>query len=427
VPRYRFFQVSGLAAIVASLLLSGCNRQDAVRGRAGMAMPAVAVRVVPVVTKDIPLDVSSIGNVEAIATVDVKSRIAGQVARVCFEEGQDVKSGQLLFEIDREPWLRQIAELEANIARDAAQEKQALANVAKDEAQLKSDQAKADRGLKLAKEGIFSKEQTETLVSTADSTTASLEADRAAVESARAAKRADEAKLAETKLQLDYTKIVAPISGRAGAIAVKQGNLVKDNDTTLVTLLQTTPIYVSFSVPEQLLPEVRKYNDHQPLIVQAIVADNSTVLGKLQFIDNTVDTTTGTIKLKAAFDNQARKLWPGQFVNVRARLDVEASRVVVPARTVQSGPQGKYVWVMNSDETVAMRPVQVLRNYTMSGAGEQAVIGNGLRPGETVISEGQLLLMPGAKVRVLKNQSPSANASAETEGVPASGEPVTGS
>jgi multidrug efflux system membrane fusion protein len=380
-----------------------------------------------VVTRDIPLDISSIGNVEAIATVDVKSRIAGQVARVCFEEGQEVKAGQLLFEIDREPWLRQIAELEANVARDAAQEKQALANVTKDEAQLKSDQAKADRALKLAKEGIFSKEQTETLVSTADSTTANLEADRAAVESARAAKRADEAKLAETKLQLDYTKIPAPMSGRAGAIAVKQGNLVKDNDTTLVTLLQTSPIYVSFSVPEQLLPEVRKYDARQPLVVQAIVADNSTVQGKLQFIDSAVDTTTGTIKLKAAFDNQARKLWPGQFVNVRAQLSMEAGRVVVPARTVQSGPQGKYVWVMNSDETVAMRPVQVLRNYTVSGAPDEAVIGSGLRAGETVISEGQLLLMPGAKVRVLKNQTPAANASAETEQAPAGSEPVAGS
>jgi membrane fusion protein, multidrug efflux system len=426
VPYYRFLQVLVLAAVAATLLLCGCNRPDAVHAQAGMGMPAVAVRVVPVVTKDIPLDISSIGNVEAIATVDVKSRIAGQVARVCFEEGQDVKAGQLLFEIDREPWLRQVAELEANIARDAAQEKQALANVTKDEAQLKSDQAKADRGLKLAKEGIFSKEQTETLVSTADSTTAALEADRAAVESARAAKRADEAKLAETKLQLDYTRILAPMSGRAGAIAVKQGNLVKDNDTTLVTLLQTSPIYVSFSVPEQLLPQVRKYNDHQPLVVQAIVADNSTVQGKLEFIDNTVDTTTGTIKLKAAFDNQARKLWPGQFVNVRARLDVEQARVVVPARTVQSGPQGKYVWVVNGD-TVAMRPVQVLRNYTVSGAPDQAVIGSGLQPGETVISEGQLLLMPGAKVRVLKNQAPAATASAEGDQGAASGEPVTGS
>lgn len=368
-------------------------------------MPVVAVRVVPAVTKDIPLDIASIGNVEAVSSVDVKSRVAGQVSQVRFESGQDVQSGQVLFQIDSEPLLRQIAELEANIARDVAMEKQALANVAKDEAQLKSDKSKADRGRQLAKEGVFSKEQTETLVSAADASQASLDADRAAVESGRAAKRADEAKLAQTKLQLDYSQITAPISGRTGAIAIKPGNLVKDNDTTLVTILQTTPIYVSFAVPEQLLPQVRKYNNQRPLVVEAVTADNTTVQGKLDFIDNTVDTTTGTIKLKATFDNQARKLWPGQFVNVRARLDVEQGRVVVPARTVQSGPQGKYVWVVNSDETVAMRQVQVLRNYTNGETSEQAVIGSGVQPGENIISEGQMLLMPGAKVRVLKANS----------------------
>jgi membrane fusion protein, multidrug efflux system len=384
------------------LLLCGCNRQNAVQARANVTP---SVRVVSAVTRDIPLDIAGIGNAEAIASVDVKSRIAGQVARVCFEEGQDVHLGQLLFEMDRAPLLSQIAELNANIARDVAQEKQALANVTKDEAQLKSDRAKAGRGVELSKEGVFSREQTETLVSAAESSQANLEADRAAVESARAAKTADDAKLAQTRLQLGYTQITAPMSGRAGAVAIKQGSLVKDNDTMLVTILQVTPIYVSFSVPEQLLPQVRQYNGQRPLVVEAVAADDSAVQGKLEFIDNTVDITTGTIKLKASFDNQARKLWPGQFVNVRARLDVEKSRVVVPARTVQSGPQGKYVWVLNGDETVAMRNVQVLRNYSASGSADQAVIGGGLKPGETVISEGQMQLMPGVKVRVLKAET----------------------
>jgi multidrug efflux system membrane fusion protein len=404
------------------LLSAGCNRQEAVQAR-GMVTPTV--RVVPAVTLDIPLDIASIGNVEAIASVDVKSRLAGQVTRVNFREGQDVQAGELLFELDREPLLSQIGELEANIAKDEAQEKQALANVSKDEAQLKSDRAKSDRGTSLFKDKLISREQAETLVAAADSSQANVEADRAAVESARAAKRADDAKLAETKLQLGYTKITAPMTGRAGAIAIKQGNLVKDNDTTLVTILQTSPIYVSFSVPEQLLPEVRRYNDAHPLAVEAIAADKSTVEGTLKFIDNTVDMTTGTIKLKASFNNQDRKLWPGQFVNVQARLAVEHGRVVVPARTVQSGPQGKYVWVMNSDETVAMRPVEVLRNYTISTPGtqspDQAVIGSGLKAGESVISEGQMQLMPGAKVRVLK-ASPTSQTAA-----PGGSEPVPGS
>jgi multidrug efflux system membrane fusion protein len=388
--------------LAPALLLSSCDWPDS---RQSQARVTPSVRVVSAMARDIPLDLSSIGNVEAIASVDVKSRIAGQVARVCFGEGQDVHMGQLLFEMDREPLLSQIAELNANIARDLAQEKQAAANVTKDEAQLKMDQAKAGRGVQLSKEGIFSKEQTEALVSAADSSQANLEADRAAVESARAAKTADEAKLSETKLQLGYTEITAPMSGRAGTVAIKQGNLVKENDTLLVTILQTTPIYVSFSIPEQLLPEVRRHQAQRPLIVEAAAADNSTVQGELQFIDNTVDTTTGTIKLKASFNNQDRKLWPGQFVKVYVRLSVEPGRVVVPARTVQSGPQGKYVWVMNSDQTVEMRAVQVLRNYASDGATEQAVIGSGLKQGETVISEGQMLLMPGAKVRVVAKSS----------------------
>lgn len=409
-------RVFGLAAACALFgLVSGCGQKGGAAG--GMiGMPPAAVRVVNAASRDVPLEINSIGNVESIATVDVKSRLAGQVARVAFGEGQDVKAGDLLFEIDPEPLERQISELEANIARDVAQEKQALANVAKDEAQVRSDQAKADRGLQLAKEGIFSKEQTETVVATADSSRANLEADRAAVESARATQKADEAKLAETKLQLTYTQIRAPMSGRAGAIAVKAGNLVKDNDTTLVTLLETSPIYVSFSIPEQLLASVRKYNSERPLQVEAVAADNEVVKGVLKFIDNSVDMTTGTIKLKASFDNQARKLWPGQFVNVRSRLEVEPNRVVVPSRTVQSGPQGKYLWVMNADTSVAMRPVQVSRTYSLDGA-DYSVVGQGLTAGETVISEGQLMLAPGAHVRVLP-----AAGSAEAAG-PAAGQP----
>ncbi len=378
-------------------------------------MPPVAVRTVSATSRDVPLSISAIGNVEAMSSVDVKSRVAGQVTRVAFEEGQDVQTGQLLFELDREPFLRQIAELEANVARDTAQAKQAAANVAKDEAQLKSDKAKADRALQLAKEGIFSREQTETVVSAAESSQASLDADRAAVESAHAAQNADEAKLAETKLQLSYTRVMAPMSGRAGAVAVKAGNLVKDNDTTLVTLLQTTPVYVTFAVPEQLLPSIRKYNAAKPLEVVALAADSSTVRGQLKFIDNTVDTTTGTIKLKATFNNTERKLWPGQFVNVSAQLELQPNRIVIPSRAVQSGPKGKYVWVVNPDATVAMRLVNAERTYALDGV-DQTVIAKGLAQGDQVISEGQMLLMPGAHVRVLDNKKGPAAASTSDAG-----------
>jgi membrane fusion protein, multidrug efflux system len=405
--KFKFLPVVVCALAACVVLFVSCGKkQHASNPMALLMMQAAPVRAVPAVASDVPLDVSAVGNVEAIASVDVKSRVAGQVLRVDFEEGQYVRQGQLLFEIDPEPLQRQIAELQAELVKDTALEQQARANVAKDEAMLKQTSAAAKRGLELSREGIFSREQTEQIVATNDSTLASLDADKAAVESAVASMKADRAKLAQTELQLTYTKITAPISARAGAISVKAGNLIKDNDAVLVTLLQISPIYVSFGVPEQLLPEVQKYNAGQPLQVQAAAGGDKWVIGKLRFIDNSVDTTTGTIKLKAEFPNSERVLWPGQFVNVQARLTLEHNRILVPSRTVQTGPQGKYVWVMNTaDSTVAMRPVQVLRNFQSPHAIEQAVIGSGLQPGEMVISEGQMRLMPGAKVRVLKSDA----------------------
>jgi len=368
-----------------------------------MMMQAAPVRAVAAVSTDVPLNVSAVGNVEAISNVDVKSRVAGQILHVLFQEGQNVENGQVLFEIDPEPLDRQIAQIEADLVKDAALEQQARANVAKDEANLKQTQAAADRGLELSKAGIFSKEQTEQVVATNGAGLASLEADKAAVESAVASIKSDRARLAQTELQLQYTKITAPTSGRAGAIMLKPGNLVKDNDAVLVNILQISPIYVSFGVPEQLLPEVRKFNAKQPLLVEAADSDGQRLTGRLKFIDNTVDTTTGAIKLKAEFFNPNHTLWPGQFVNVEARLNLEHDRILVPSSTVENGPQGKYVWVMNTaTQTVAMRPVNVLRTYKPEKAVEQAVIGSGLKAGEMVISEGQMRLMPGGKVQVLK-------------------------
>jgi multidrug efflux system membrane fusion protein len=376
------------------------------------AFPPVAVRAVAAVSSNVPLAVSAIGNVQALTSVDVKSLVAGQILAVHFSEGQEVQKGQLLFEIDPESLNRQMTEQEAELARDSALTSQSKANVEKDSAMLKSAKAQADRAVSLAKEGIFSKEQTEGLVATSESDQAALDADRAAVESSEAAVVADKAKIAQTRLQLTYTKIAAPISGRAGAINLQPGNLVKDNDTNaMVTILEDSPIYVAFSVPEQLLPDVRKYDAVHPLLVTAMV-NGASVQGKLDFIDNTVDMTTGTIKLKARFDNHDRMLWPGQFVDVRAQLSVEPDRIVVPNRTVQTGPNGGYVWVMNpADSTVAMRPVHVERTFKEKGD-ELAVVGTGLHPGEMVISEGQMRLMPGAKVHVLPASAPLSDAAA---------------
>ncbi len=404
---FKLKELSLLACLLAvAALLASCAKKQTGGYAAAMMMAAVPVRAVPALASDVPLNVSAVGNVEAITTVDVKSRVAGQVLRVDFADGQNVEKGQLLFEIDPEPLKRQIAEYQADLAKDSALEQQARANVVKDQALLKQTRSSADRAVALSKEGIYAKEQTEQVVETAESAQASLEADKAAVDSAVSSVTADRAKLAETQLQLDYTKITAPISGRAGAIAVKAGNLIKDNDAALVTLLQMSPIYVSFGVPEQLLPEVRKYNEQHPLVVEANADGENIAGGTLKFIDNSVDSTTGTIKLKAEFPNKEHALWPGQFVNVQAQLSLEHNRIVVPSRTVETGPQGKYVWVMNpADATVAIRPVQVLRNYTPAKTSEQAVIGQGLQPGEMVISEGQMRLAPGVKVRLLQAQT----------------------
>jgi multidrug efflux system membrane fusion protein len=308
-----------------------------------------------------------------------------------------------LFEIDPEPLKRQVAQIQADLGKDEAVEQQARANAARDEATLKQARSSADRGLALSKEGIYSKEQTEQVVATADAAQASLNADMAAIESAVASIKSDRARLAQTELQLSYTTIAAPIAGRAGAVMVKAGNLVKENDTALVTLLQLAPIYVGFGVPEQLLPEVRKYNASSPLKIKAMLSPDSSKTGTLRFIDNTVDTATGTIRLKAEFANSEHSLWPGQFVDVQVQLNLEHNRVLIPSRAVQTGPQGKYVWVLNpANSTVSMRPVKVLRNYQAPQSAELAVIGSGINAGETVISEGQMRLAPGSKVQVEK-------------------------
>jgi membrane fusion protein, multidrug efflux system len=402
---FRFRPVASIAALSALAILSACSS-----GPKGpvFAMGPVAVRAVPASSANVPLEVSAIGNVEAMASVDVKARVASQIMRVNFQEGQDVHAGDVLFELDQRPFLDSINENEANLARDKALVAQSRANVLKDEANLKSTQAQAERALALQKEGINSREQTETVVATADGWSASRAADQAAVISAEASVHADEARIEDARRQLSYTIIKAPISGRAGAIQMKAGNLIKDNDATLVNILQTQPIYVTFSVPDQQLAAIRRYDAGRPLTVEATNSGGAPEQGRLRFIDNTVDTTTGTIKLKAVFDNARRQLWPGQFVNVRAQLALEPNRIVVPTQTVQTGPTGKFVWVIGPDSAVTIRPVNVLRAW-----GENSVIASGLQAGEMVITEGQMRLMPGAKVHILKPQTAAASSASE--------------
>ncbi len=383
-----------------ALLASSCARETA---PATVVQAPEAIRTITATSADVPLEFAAIGNVEAVSSVDVKARVTAPVLRVHFSEGQDVRQGDYLFELDPETFNRQIAEVEANIAKDSANEKQAEANILRDDATWRNLDSIAKRSARLNSEGILSAEQTAQAQSNADAAKASVDADRAARDSAQAAAKADRARLEQIRLQLDYTKIRAPISGRAGAIAAKQGNLAKENDNTLVTILQTSPVYVSFPVPENLLPDIRKYNASHPLEIAATTSDGKAATGSLQFIDNTVDTTTGTIRLKGSFGNADRALWPGQFVSVSARLSVEKDRILIASQALQTGPNGKYVWILNpADSTVSMRDVTVLRLFTPPGKPETAVVGSGLKPGEAVVSEGQMRLAPNAKVRVLQ-------------------------
>jgi membrane fusion protein, multidrug efflux system len=362
-----------LMATVA--VLPACSGADAVGTRPPASEPPVPVTVGKVEQKDVPLDVSVVGTAEAFSTVAVRAQVTGELKAVNFRQGEDVRAGQVLFTLDRRPLEAALNQAEANLQRDSAQ----AAN-AKVIAQRMED---------LVVRGVGTREQRDTAVTTAAALDAVVGANRAAVENA--------------KIQLQYATIHAPISGRTGALMVHAGNLVRANDQTpLVVINQVSPIFVSFGIPEGLLPDVRRYMAAKPLQVVAAPANEAgpPATGQITFIDNTVDQTTGTIRIKATFSNAERRLWPGQFVNISIRLAQDANAIVVPSVAVQAGPEGQYVFVVKSDQTVEMRPVTVART-----AGRDTVITEGVRAGETIVLDGQLRLVPGSRVTI-KGASP---------------------
>lgn len=384
--------------MLACLPLTSCSRVSAKVDPA--ATESIPVRATVAVSRDVPLEIAAVGNVEAMESVDVKPRIAGQVKRVAFKEGQAVEKGQPLFTIDIDTLQRQEAQQQAELERDAAMEQQARAVVARDIASQKQSQSEADVARKLGDLGVLSGQRVNQLVTTSDTAGAALRSDQAAVEAAVGATKADRARLAQTQLQLSFGNVVAPISGRAGSAMVRAGNMVRENDTTLVTLLQIAPIHVTFGIPEQILPEVQRLNATDPLTVEANTGNGIVFVGRLDFIDNTVDATTGAIRLKATFPNADGSLWPGQFVNVRVRLRTEKDRVVVPESSIQDGLDGKYAWVVKSG-VATMAPVTVLRTYKPENGSGQAVVASGISAGDMIVTEGQLRLTPGARVSLL--------------------------
>jgi multidrug efflux system membrane fusion protein len=362
------------------------------RGGEGAAAPVVTTKVAE---KDVPVDIAAIGNVEAYATISVRSQVTGQLQDIPFHEGDFVKKGDLLFMLDRRPFEAALAQADANLTRDRALLAQSEAQLARDASNAEYQQLAAERQAALTERGIVSKDQSQQSRAQADATAAVVKADRAAIDSARAQLVAQQAAVDAARVNLGYTVIRSPIDGRTGSLGVKVGGLVTANNTELLTIARVEPVYVTFAVPAVHLPTIKNHMKTGTLPVIAVPQDAEAqpATGKLAFVDNAVDMTTDTIKLKATFDNPDRRLWPGQFARVTLRLDTLPHATVVPSQAVQTGQDGQYVFVVKDDSTVEQRAI-------VSGqrAGDDIVVQKGLQPGETVVTEGQLRLEAGVRV-----------------------------
>jgi membrane fusion protein, multidrug efflux system len=360
---------------LGAFLLAGCSGKKAEQS----GPPPAPVTVETASRKSVPVQLRTMGNVEAFTTVGIKARLDGTLTRVHFTEGQDVQKGALLFSIDPRPFEAALRQSEATLARDRAQ----FENAQKD----------AGRYAELSRKGYVSQEQYEQLRTNADALSAVVQADLAQVENA--------------KLQLGYCSIYAPVSGRTGGLLLHEGNLVKANaDTPMVIINQIQPVNVTFTVPEKDLSEIRKYMASGKPGVEAFLSaeDKSPTRGSLSFIDNAVDKATGTIMMKASFPNQDRHLWPGQYVNVVMTLAVRNDATVVPSAAVQTSQQGQFVYVVKGD-TAEFRPVTAGIEY-----GGLTVIEVGVAPDEQVVTDGQVRIVPGGKIAIKQPQGAGNNA-----------------
>jgi len=362
---------------------------------------AVPVEVAAVTQQDVPIQLKSIGNVEAQSTVAVRSQVEGTLLTVGFAPGQEVQKGAVLFTIDPRPLQAQLSQAEANLLKSMASVRQGNDIVARDEATLANDRVIVNRDLRLVEAGVIPREQYDNDMAKLRSSEATVRADQSAVANLQAAQKAEQANVENARVQLSYTTIRAPISGKTGNLAVTQGNLVRANDTTaMVTITTSSPIYVTFSVPERDLVRIRQAVGKEGLEVQGEVPGDEAnpVKGRLSLVDNTVDPATGTVRLKATFINDDRRLYPGQFVNVILTLGTATQATVVPSQAVQIGQDKTFVYVVKADSTAEMRTVK-----TGTTVESMTVIEDGLKPGEQVVTDGQLRIVPGAKVQ-LKGQ-----------------------
>jgi len=356
--------------VLAALFISatGCGKEAPPPG-----FPPATVLAAKTVQKEMPLAIPAIGTVEAHKSINIYSRVTGQLLQAHFREGQDVHRGQLLFTIDPAPYREKLHQAEAKLAKNIAQ--------------LKFNDEEAKRYAFLLGKGAVSKSEADKYLTEAAAYSATVKSDRAEVEDAR--------------LNLAYCSITSPFDGRTSAYGVNLGTIVRANDTSLTTLKQLTPVYVRFSVSEKYLTDIHKYVKSGSVAVKVSPTKSFTgesPAGKLVFIDNTIDVSTGMITLKAEFANTDKFLWPGQFVNVSLHLTMQPGAVVAPLRAVQQGDKGQFVFVVKPDMTADVRPVVVDR-----AMGEEAVIAKGLSAGETVITDGHLKVRPGGKVEIKEN------------------------
>lgn len=351
--------------LAASVALSGCGRGE--KGKVAAA-PAVPVQTAVAVQEDVPQSVESIGSVQALRTVAIKSQVDGVIAQIHFREGDEVKVGDLLVTLDRRPFENSLRIARADLANARAEAEKAAADL--------------ERYKQLDQQQAISKEQFAQLTTKAATTAAQLQGKEAAV--------------ANAELQLSYTQIRAPIAGRTGQLILHEGALVKANDVnqSIVTINQLTPIGVAYAVPEDALPAIRAALAEQRVSVR--VSDRAggvpPVEGQLEFVDNAVDPTTGTITLRATFANDEHTLWPGQFVRVATIVGMDRGAIVVPTSAVQTGQNGSQVFVVDGERKAQLRPVKLLRTV-----GERALV-DGVQAGEVVVTDGQLRLVPGARV-----------------------------
>jgi len=361
-----FTRQVAVAALILPLLACSKTATEPVKASAAAAI-AIPVKVARVTQRAAPVQIRAIGNVQPYRTVSVRCEVGGQLQRVGFNEGDDVHKGDVLFVIDPRPFEAALHLAEANIEKDKAQVRQAELDL--------------HRNQRLFEKGVIPRQQYDQFQTNFDALTAAVASDQAAIETAR--------------LQLNYATVHSPIDGRTGSLLIHLGNLVKANDTVLIVINQVQPIFVNFAVPGQYLPDIKRYMSGGLRVDARPKEGGRTDSGRLTFVDNAVDQTTGTIMLKGTFQNEARTLWPGEFVEAVLHLTTQANALLVPSQTVQNGQAGQYVFVVKPDFTVESRVVTVSRTVD-----QQSVISSGLAAGETVVTDGQLSLTQGAKVRI---------------------------